>query len=382
MIYLNNAATTYPKPDCVREALDACVQAPPPSQYRGAADFRKEDVFVACRRSLGQLLGIADTDRIFFTSGATQAMNTVIAGLPLDGRLVLTTQTEHNSVLRPLMNLPGFAGHNRVVIAPCGKSGRIDPDALEACITKKTGALIVNHCSNVTGMVQDMPVIASVAKKHSLYLVVDVSQSAGCLPVDADAWGADALIFTGHKSLFGVQGTGGFYIRRPVALRPLLFGGTGRNSAQLVYHEGDFEYEAGTQNAPGIAALLAGVDYVRQIGIPAIAARERRLMRRLYDGLARVKPAVVYGSYDQNMGPVLSFNIQGLAPSDVAFILHSSYGILVRTGLHCAPLIHKCLGTAGAGTVRVSLSYLTPENDIDTFIRAVYEIGRSVGVSN
>lgn len=382
MIYLNNAATTYPKPACVQKALDACLQSPPPAQFRSTADFGREDIFAACRKNLGQLLGIADTDRIFFTSGATEAMNTVIGGLPLEGRQVLTTQTEHNSVLRPLMNLPGFAGQNRVIVAPCGKYGRVDPDALESCITGKTGALIVNHCSNVTGMVQDMPRIAALARKHSLRLIVDVSQSAGCLPVDADAWGVDALVFTGHKGLFGVPGTGGFYIRRSVALCPLQFGGTGRNSAQLTYPDGDFEYEVGTRNAPGIAALNAGVNYVRRIGIPAIAARERRLMHRLYAGLARAKAAVVYGNDGQTLGPALSFNIRGLPPSDVAYILYGSYGIVVRTGLHCAPLIHQCLGTQRNGTVRVSVSYLTAEAEIDTCIKAVCEIGRSADASS
>lgn len=381
MVYLNNAATTYPKPDCVPEALDACVRTPPASQFRNSADFGKSDVFGECRKNLGRLLGIAETDRIFFTSGATEAANAVIGGLPLGGRRVLTTQTEHNSILRPLMNLPGFAGTERTVVASCGKSGRMELSTLENAVTADTGALIVNHCSNVTGMVQDMRLLSRFAKKHGLLFIADVSQSAGCLPVDADEWGLDALIFTGHKSLFGVQGTGGFYIRSGVELRPLKYGGTGRNSARLTYPEKDYEYEPGTQNGPGVAALNAGVRYVLGTGLRRIMQRESELLAKLYRGLERLGPVTVYGSHEENKGPVVSFNVGGLTPSDVAYILYGEYGIVVRAGLHCSPLIHQSLGTEKRGTVRVSVSCLTTDGDIDAFLQAMKEIAGTVNRS-
>lgn len=382
MIYLNNAATTYPKPDCVLEALNACAATPPSSQFRSAADFEKADVFGECRENLGRLLGISETDRIFFTSGATESANTVIGGLPIGDQRILTTQTEHNSILRPLMNLPGFAGMGRAVIAPCGKNGRVDADALENSFTEDTGALIVNHCSNVTGMVQDMNLISRFAKRHGLLLIADVSQSAGCLPVDADGWGLDALIFTGHKSLFGVQGTGGFYIRRGVELRPFKYGGTGRNSARLTYPDRDYEYEPGTQNSPGIAALNAGVRFVLKTGLQRIMRRESKLLSRIYCGLKELDPVTVYGTQEENKGPVVSFNIDGLSPSDAAYLLFNEYGIVVRTGLHCSPLIHRSLGTEKHGTVRVSISYLTTDDEIDVFLKVMKEIAGTVNRSS
>lgn len=379
MIYLNNAATSYPKPNCVLEAFDACVNTPPLSQFRSSADFEKNDLFDECRKNLGRLLGILETDRIFFTSGATEAMNTVISGLPIGNKQILTTQTEHNSVLRPLLNLPGFASKNRMIVAPCGKFGKIDIKALEHSLTENTGALIVNHCSNVTGMVQDMEQISRFAKKHNLILIADVSQSAGCLPVDADTWGVDALVFTGHKSLFGVQGTGGFYIRSSIDLQPFKFGGSGRNSALLTYTGKNYEYEVGTQNTPGIAALNAGICYILNIGIQNIIERESRLLKKLYYCLGQLHSVSVYGTYEENKGPVISFNVKGFSPSDVAYILFCNDEIVVRTGLHCSPLIHEQLGTQKNGTVRISVSYLTTENDIDVFLNAMIEIERMAG---
>ena len=378
MVYLNNAATTYPKPNCVLEAFDTCVKVPPASQFRSAADFSKTDVFGECRRNLGRLLGISETDRIFFTSGATESANAVIGGLPLGSRRILTTQVEHNSILRPLMNLPGFAGTDRAVIAPCGENGRMELDALERSLPKDCGALIVNHCSNVTGMVQNMDLLSRFAKKYGLLFLADVSQSAGCLPVDADKWGLDALIFTGHKSLFGVQGTGGFYIRKGLDLRPSKYGGTGRNSAQLTYPDKDYEYEPGTQNSPGIAALNAGAQFILNTGLQQIMQHESELLKRIYCGLGQLDPVTVYGTFEENQGPVVSFNVSGLTPSDVAYILNGEYGIVVRTGLHCSPLIHRNLGTEKYGTVRVSISYLTTDNDADVFLKAMRAIAGTV----
>jgi cysteine desulfurase / selenocysteine lyase len=379
MIYLNNAATSYPKPSCVLEAFDACVKMPPSSQFRSAVTFGKIDILEECRRNLGHLFGIKETNRIFFASGATEAMNMVICGLPLAGKQILTTQTEHNSVLRPLMNHPDFAGKSRVIIAPCGKNGKVDTDMLENLVTEKTGAFIVNHCSNVTGMVQNMEKIARFAKKHSLMLIVDASQSAGCIPIDADGWGVDALVFTGHKSLFGVQGTGGFYIRNNIGLFPTKFGGTGRNSAQLTYQNKDYEYEVGTQNTPGISALNAGVCYILNVGLQSVIERESYCLKRLYHGLDEISSVITYGTYEENKGPVISFNINGLSPSDVAYILYCEYEIVVRAGLHCSPLIHESLGTKKNGTVRISISYLTTDAEIDSFLKAVSEIGRTAG---
>ncbi|MDO4866643.1 MAG: aminotransferase class V-fold PLP-dependent enzyme [Clostridia bacterium] len=375
MIWLNQAATTFPKPRCVLDAHTAALSAPPEGQFRSNA-ARNGDAFDRCRENLGKLLGISAVDHIYFTSGATDAANALISGLPLTGKRVLATQTEHNSVLRPLMNLTDRVGG--VDIVPCDALGRVDPAAAARMLSEPAAALFVNHCSNVTGMVQDIPTLAEIAHRCGTLLVLDASQSAGCLPVDADAWGVDALIFTGHKALFGPQGTGGYYVRPGVPLRPFRYGGTGRNSRRLTYEYGDYEYEVGTQDAPGIAALNAGIEYVLERGVNAIHDNERGMMKALFEGLAAIPGVMLYGDYARCRGPLISFNIRELTPSDVAYILSGSYGITVRAGLHCSPLIHDAMGTSENGTVRVSVSDMNTKADIEALIAAVREISASV----
>lgn len=379
MIYLNNGATSWPKPPAVSEAVQACLSGTPASQFRGGSAIMKKDVEVLCREKLGQLLGIRETGRIFFTSGATEGMNTVLSGLDYGkkGSSILVTQTEHNSVLRPVYNLEQLKEHP-VLVVECTINGTVTEVALEKTVRPDSSVLIVNHCSNVTGCVQDMEMIRDFAKRHGLILVVDVSQSAGCIPVDADRWEADALVFTGHKSLMGIQGTGGFYIRSGIELKPLKYGGTGRNSAQLTYENKDYEYEVGTQNMPGITGLLAGVEFIEKTGLSAIMEKEVHLMEMLYDGLEKIKGVKVYGNREACKGPVMSLDFQGLKASDAAYILESGYGIIVRAGLHCSPLIHKAMGTGDGGTVRVSVSWFTEEKDIEEFLRAAKEIAASV----
>lgn len=375
MIYLNQAATTFPKPRCVLDAHAAALSVAPEGQFR-ASSTRSGNVLDQCRESLGRLLGISAVDCIFFASGATDAANALVHGLPLAGKRVLATQTEHNSVLRPLMNLADRVGV--VDIVPCDALGRVDPMDVERLLSEPAAALFVNHCSNVTGIVQDIPALGEIAHRHCTLLVLDASQSAGCLPVDADAWGVDALIFTGHKALFGPQGTGGYYVLPGVPLRPFRYGGTGRDSRRLTYDDGEYEYEVGTQNAPGIAALNVGVEYVLERGVDAIHAKERGLMKRLYEGLAAVPGVVLYGDYGHCHGPLLSFNVRGLTPSDVAYILSGSYGVTVRAGHHCSPLIHDAMGTSDRGTVRISVSDMNTEADIEALVAAVREISESV----
>ena len=385
MVYLNNAATSWPKPSCVNEAVQACLIDTPASQFRGGSSILKKDVEMFCREALGQLLGLADYERIFFTSGATESLNTVLCGLDYGkaGNSILVTQTEHNSVLRPLMNQPALKDHP-VKVVSCTSSGAVTEEAVEQALEeeqqsgRQVAALVVNHCSNVTGYIQDMNMISRIAKKNNLCLVVDVSQSAGCVPVYADQWEADAVIFTGHKSLMGMQGSGGFYVREDVSLKPLKYGGTGRNSAQLTYEDGDYEYEVGTQNLPGITALLAGVNFVRKTGVDIIHKKEKKLMEILYKGLNKISGIQVYGNLQECKGPVMSLNFKGLTSSDAAYILESGYGITVRAGLHCSPLIHKAMGTEKNGTVRISISYFTEEQDVREFLTAAEQIAGSV----
>ena len=309
MIYLNNAATTYPKPQCVTDAYTAAFSAPPAGQFRSSGQGRGQDIFTRCRENLGRLFGIGDPERIYFTSGATDALNQLFHGLERRGKKILTTQTEHNSVLRPLYN--GIAEGAEVEIVPCGRFGRVSPEEAEKRITPDTGMIVLNHCSNVTGMIQDAARFGEIAKRHGLLFLLDASQSAGCIPIDCDAWHADALVFTGHKGLFGPQGTGGYFLRKGVGLRPYRYGGTGRDSSRLTYGDEEYEYEAGTQNGHGIPALNAGVEYILERGVEQIAEEEQRLMGLLYDGLSDIRGVTVYGEKGENLGPALSLNLAG-----------------------------------------------------------------------
>ena len=376
MIYLNNAATSYPKPQCVADAYTEALNALPSGQFRSGGVLSGTDIFDTCRKNLGKLLGIEETERIFFSSGATDSLNIILNGLGISADEIITTATEHNSVLRPLYNLPGIKGSP--VIVPCDIYGTVAPEDMEEAIRPETKCMIVNHCSNVTGAVQDIKAMGDIASRHGLYLVLDASQSAGAIPVDAGTWGVSALAFTGHKSLFGVQGTGGYYVKSGIPVRPMRFGGTGRDSRRLKYDDGDFEYEPGTQNAAGIAALNAGVSYILDIGVKTVHERETELMDKLYEGLMEFDRVRLYGTPEHNAGPVLSFNINGMKPSDVSYILQNAYGIVTRTGLHCAPLIHQYIGSEPDGTVRVSVSHMNEVSELDALITAVRDIASNM----
>ena len=381
MIYLNNAATTYPKPPCVQEAFMKCVRDVPAGQMRSSFESEPGDVLDECRRSVAGLLGVSDWKRIFFTSGATEASNLFIRGMDWTGKYVLASQTEHNSILRPVMNHPDLKG--KVTVLPCDDEGYIASSLVEEASGEGQGVLIVSHCSNVTGIIQPLDELALAAKQRGYLLAVDISQSAGCIPVEGDRWGADILIFTGHKSLMGLQGTGGIYIRKGLGIRPLKYGGTGRDSAKLVCgtDPDQYEYEPGTQNIAGIAALKAGADYVTGLGLEAIRRKEAQQCGWLYDQLAAIQGVRLYGPGQAwQRGPMLSFNIEGLTAADTAYILNNSYGIIVRAGLHCAPLIHDRIGSGKHGTVRVSISCETGWEELMAFVDAVREICGSLMV--
>ncbi|MEG1847167.1 MAG: aminotransferase class V-fold PLP-dependent enzyme [Lachnospiraceae bacterium] len=372
MIYLNNAATSFPKPDCVTTAYMDSIHNPPASQFRSFG-FETESVEVRCKKKLGELLGIHHNQQIFFTSGATDALNQVIHGICLQCTNIVTTDTEHNSVLRPLYNLP-VAKDCHIYRVPCDSYGNIPFSYFEDAIDDSTDAVIVNHCSNVTGAVVDLAVLGKLVHKHHALFIVDASQSAGVLPLYTDEWGIDILIFTGHKGLLGAQGTGGFYLHPDLCLIPQRFGGTGRDSRTITYEDRHYEYETGTQNLPGITALLAGVSYLLSQPFDQMQKQEQQCMQLLYQELSAFPQVTIYGTYQTNPGYVLSFNIAGLLPSDVAYILFHSYDIHIRTGLHCAPLIHEHLGTLPQGTVRISISTFTTQAELLIFVEAIRTI--------
>ena len=374
-VYLNNAATSWPKPSCVLDAVCDAVSNPPPAQYRSGDGKDPADVFDNCRALLGMLLGIADTGRIFFTSGATESMNLILRGLGIPAGRIITTVTEHNSVLRPLYNLPGIAG--KPVLLDSDENGLVDPDTFEKMAASLSGyakVMILSHCSNVTGAVQDAAAFGEIAKRYGMIFLLDVSQSAGCMEVNIDEWKADGVIFTGHKSLMGISGSGGFYLRRNVPFIPAKYGGTGRESSKLVFESGEAAMEAGTQNVPGICALKAGIEWILEQGVATIHATEQELRSIALEMLSETEGIRIYGGNLKRSGPVLSFNTDAMPPSDLGYILNSSYHIVTRSGLHCSPLIHEKIGSGKAGTLRISFSPFNSPEEIYLLRDALREI--------
>lgn len=381
MIYLNNAASSYPKPPGVAKAVCEALEQPPFSGARGAAVRTGSDAETApaggegpageCRALLGGLFG-ADAARFFFTGGATEAFNLVVRGLA--PRRVVVTAADHNAVLRPLYAL---LPQDAICVAPCGADGLLLPGALAEAAASGADALFVNHCSNVTGAVQNLAEAAGVAKRAGAVLVVDAAQSAGVVPLDVEKAGIDILVFTGHKGLFGPAGTGGFYLREGMPLAAAKFGGTG-TEGDAVRPAAKELFEVGTQNAPGLAGLAAGLRYVQSEGVAALGRRVNALAEKIVKGLAGIRGVGVYAPAAGPRGGAVGFTLGGLSPADAAYILRHSYGIELRAGHQCAPLYMQAAGLPG-GLLRASVSALTPEEDVNALLCAVAEISEGVG---
>ncbi|MFN3781110.1 MAG: aminotransferase class V-fold PLP-dependent enzyme [Candidatus Kapaibacteriota bacterium] len=374
MIYLNNAATSYPKPKEVQDAVVATFNNPLVHASRTGLEREDDDIIYLCRSRLADLFNIEDPLQIVFTSGSTEALNLAIKGLPLEGGNVVISAIEHNSVIRPVKTLEK-EGKISVTVVGCDKNGYIEPQQFAEAIRDDTRAVIVNHCSNVTGVVLDIKEIAKIAHKAGAYIIVDASQSAGAVPIDCTAWEIDMLAFTGHKSLFGMQGIGGLYVRKGIDLKPLKVGGTGVLSEILLQPEGfPIHYEAGTPNTPGIVSLYAGVQFILQTGLNKIIEHKRKLYELIFNELGNNPDIEIYSSLEHTSYSNFCFNVMGMVPEEVGYVLEVSFDIWVRTGLHCAPLILPYLGVGPWGTVRASHSYFTTEEDIHRFIEAVKKI--------
>lgn len=375
MIYLNNAATSFPKPKAVLEAVTKILSNVPFHASRVGVDIQQEDIIFACRQKLAQLFNAPNPNQIVFTSGSTESLNLAIRGLNLKDQHVITTAIEHNSVLRPLKRLES-QGKIRLSIVDCNSCGSVNPNDISEAIQKDTTLIAINHCSNVTGEVQDIKTISEIAHHNEIIFLVDASQSAGCYPIDVQESHIDLLAFTGHKSLYGIQGIGGLYIREGLDLEPLSVGGTGTRSDLLTQPEGmPIHYEAGTQNLPGIASLNAGANFILETGMDNIKRKKQKLFVKMMTELKEIPEIKIYGREDAAQRvPIFCFNINGFEPSDLGYILRNSFHIIVRSGLHCAPLIHKALGSYPNGSVRVSPSYFTTVDEIDQFIQAVKQI--------
>ena len=380
MIYLDNGATTLQKPECVKEALLEAM-ASMGNSGRGVHDaslYAGRTIYRA-RESLAELLGAAAPEQVAFTANATESLNLALGGLFGARDHVITTVCEHNSVLRPLYRLQGVELSVLPVKAEAGEerqAGILAYDELESLLRPNTKALIITHASNLTGNITDLEQAAAFAKKHSLLLIVDAAQTAGAVPMDMERMGIDVLCFTGHKGLYGPQGTGGVCVRPGLSIRPLKVGGSGIHSFDREHpSEMPAALEAGTLNGHGIAGLGAAARWLLETGVEQIRAREQALLRRFVDGVKEMEGVTLYGNpdLDRRTG-IQSLNIRDYDSARVADWLYEDYGIAVRGGAHCAPLMHEALGTREQGAVRFSFSYFNTEAEADEAAAAVREL--------
>lgn len=377
MIYLDNAATTMRKPQTV---IDAVTQAmcslgnAGRGATSGALDAAR--TIHACRAKLARLLGCPRADHVCFTSNSTAALNTVINGVVRPGDRVVTTVLEHNSVLRPLNRLAAERGVT-VENAGCDANGVLDYDELERLVTSGTRAVVVTHASNVTGNAVDIARVAAMAHAAGALVIVDASQSAGTAHIDMQAMGLDVVCFTGHKGLMGPQGTGGLAVAEGIDVAPWAIGGTGVHSFDpLQPLEWPTRLEAGTLNGHGIAGLSAGLDFIEaQGGVEAIATHERALADLFLAGVREIPEIKLYGAFDQpSHSAIVSLNVGDIDSAEISDALMQGWGIATRPGAHCAPLMHRALGTERQGVVRFSFGYFNTDEEVDTAIDALRDL--------
>ncbi len=379
MIYLDNAATSHPKPEVVYRAVDEAMRFAA-SAGRGSyqqALFVERLVFDT-RETLASFFNISDSSRFVFTANATAAINQALFGVLKAGDRVVTTTLEHNAVTRPLRSLQDCGVLVEKVAA--AESGIVAAEALKAaCQKAPTRLLVVNHCSNVFGALQPIEELGQWCREHNIIFMVDGSQSAGCFPLDLQALQVDLFAAPGHKSLLGPQGTGFLYIRSGIELVPLMYGGTGANShSDLPPDDLPERLECGTLNLPGVAGLKAALEFLQQVGVDAIRQHDSIRISQLLNGLQEIDGISLYGPNDIGLrGSALSFNLSGYDPSEVGFMLDQQAQISVRVGLQCAPDAHRTIGTYPQGTVRVSPGYFTKENEIEQFLEAISRLSGS-----
>lgn len=375
MIYLDNAATTLHKPPEVAEAVkNAILTAGNASRGAHGVSLAASRMVFDTRARLAKLFGCPRADHVVFTANSTEALNIALYGLISAGDHVISTDLEHNSVLRPLYDLQTRGA--AVDFVPADKKGSIRYEDMQKLFRLDTKAVVCTHASNLTGNVLDIARIGEMAHAHGALLVVDASQTAGVLPIDMQKMHIDVLCFTGHKGLMGPQGTGGLCIRPGVEVQPLLRGGTGIHS----YDRGQPQayparLEAGTLNTHGLAGLHAALEFIEQHGVQVIGARERALMRRFYDGVRGIPGVAVYGDFEQDeRAAIVTLNIRDYASGEVADALFEDCGIATRAGAHCAPRMHEALGTVEQGAVRFSFAFFNTEDEVDMAVRAVREL--------
>lgn len=378
LIYLDNAATSFPKPDEVHRYMDTFYRTHGVSPGRSGYDaaIETEEVVFETRQLLADLFNGDDPNRLTFSYNASDSLNMIIQGLAEKGDHVVTTNLEHNSVLRPLYHLEQ-SGLIEVTYMPFDENGYVDPGEIRKVIKPNTKMVVLNHVSNIVGTVQPAKEIGAICNRAGVYFVLDASQSAGIIPVDVQSMGVDALVFTGHKSLMGPTGIGGSYVSEDLPVKGTRFGGTGVNSAQRTHlTEYPYRLECGTLNILGVAGLNAGIKWIHEQGMENIHKLEYKLYDQLRNALKEMEGVEVQcGNNSQNQNAVLSAMITGMEAGDAGMMLDVDHGIAVRTGLQCAPLVHQQLGTDKInGTIRFSIGPFNTEKHIKRAIEGMREI--------
>lgn len=378
MIYLDNAASSCPKPDATWQAMEHFMRSvganPGRSGHRLSVEAGR--ILIEARDALAELFGIDDPLRIVFTRNATESLNLAIYGMLKLGDHCVTTSMEHNSVMRPLRDLDQKG--RELTVASCSPQGELDPQEIKKAIKKNTKLIVLTHASNVVGTLMSIAEVGEIARAQGIPLCIDAAQTAGAFPIDVQKMRIDLLAFTGHKSLYGPQGIGGLYIRKGLGekLDPLMRGGTGSRSESQ--EQPDFmpdKYESGTPNTVGVAGLGAGVLFCLAQGVAHIRAKEEGLTRTLIEGLRSIPGVTLYGCGDATRQvAICSFTIHNRSPSEITMELDEEFSIMSRPGLHCAPAAHQTINTSPQGTVRLSPGYFNTEEDIARALEAVEKI--------
>ncbi len=376
-LYFDNAATSWPKPETVYRAAEKQMRqfCGNPGRSGHTRTLEADRLIYSTREAVAKLFNTTDPARIVFTLNATDALNIALKGFLTKGDHVLYTAMEHNSVLRPLGRLQRD-GLITTTMIPCTVKGYPDLDFLEDAYRRETSLLVINHASNVTGSIAPLEEMLKSAKERNVSVLIDAAQTAGSQKIDAAALEIDMIAFTGHKSLLGPTGTGGLYVRPGLNLTPLREGGTGSQSEIDRHPESMPErLEAGTLNNSGLAGLLEGLKFIEETGIETIIDHEHKIRAYLYEQLLELPALTIHGPDSREpASSIVSFTINNVDSGEIGYILESSYGILCRTGLHCAPLAHKAINTFPEGTVRLSPGFFTTRADIDYLVNTLKDI--------
>ena len=380
MTYFDNAATTFPKPEIVytkvMEAMQDYGANPGRSGHKLALKINRG--MYDTRMSLAQLFNIGDPMNLIFTFNCTESLNLGIKGVLQPGDHVITTSMEHNSVLRPIRYLEQFGVESTIIKANC--LGEINVEDIKNQIKDNTKLIVTTHISNLTGTIMPIRAIGELAKEYGVLYLIDAAQSAGIYEIDATTMNVDMIAFPGHKGLLGPQGTGGLYIRKGLEIKEIFQGGTGSMSESLIQPDmSPDRYESGTPNGPGIIGLGAGVEYINSKGMDQIRKHEEGLTKYFIEEVSKISGIKLYGPCDiTKQAAVVSLNIKDYDSSEIAYILDEQYDIMVRSGLHCAPLAHKTIGTLDQGVVRFSFSPFNTLEEIEYGIKSLREIVKEI----